>query len=1566
MKKFNKLLSWILAFAMVIAMCPALDLTAFAADGDAGWYGDGTAAEYTISTAGELAQLAAIVNGTAEGIAQDSFSGKTVKLAGDIDLASDEWTPIGQVTVDEIGMLTTSYDFAGTFDGCGKTISGLNVSITNGGAALFGYVTGTVQNLTVSGTAAGRYYVAGVAAVGCGTFSGITNRVNVTVPADGQYAGGILGDALGVVSFTDCHNKGVITNGGAAADKSTGRYGGIVGRVDSAYSAAITNCSNTADITGYQYIGGIIGGAFGNVEIRGCFNTGTLTGISFGKIYVAGIAGKLGAGSIDSCYNWGTINASPWGTGHIRAVGGIAGCEEDHPAGTAITNCYNVGTINLDTSKMVTGKYIYLTGAISGGNNSDGNTMGYEDCFYLEGCIPAQDPDHESYKWWNASYKANPQIYDTENVLAKTESELQDVEVLLALGDSFQSNDEGYPLLTWQTGSSAPVLGSYGITAAVSGGTAALNVAESAQEGSTVSFTVSNMEEGKQIKSVTVTDAAGAAVTVRESEGTYSFTMPARAVSIAVVLENAVEDSAARYPVTLPAGLDAIWNVSVSSSQYDAETGTVAEGASVTIVVDKQAAALSTSFTGITVTAGTGAVETTQANVKAQNGVTYYAEYTFTMPAAAVAVELDITYADLSVYVKEGEAEAELQKALTRAEMVAMAETNGTGYYSGWSTETTPFIGVAQQYVTLEQILNACGITLEEGDSVTVAAPDNFIQDYTYEQLTAERKYYSDILENGVNATEGTPFGYAMVIKGNQAKTAEEVETVACDTLNAYRFVYGQTLEELTGRVKCVDSMPQSIVKLTVNKAEQTAATTDWYNEEDTTFTITTAGQLAGLAQLVDGGNTFAGKTILLGRDINLRGSAENVWNPIGSAEYASFDTGVTDEWGWDGPTILANTVKAGSAPFAGTFDGQGHSVTGLYISSSAQGQGLFAFNTGTIQNLTVSGTIAKAGSDYIGGVVGFNRGTIADVTADVTITAGGSYNVGGIAGYNDGYNEGTGAAALITRCVNKGNVTAYQALAGIAGENAGTIRYCANYGDITSTNTNGKEGTGGIVGRGGNNGTALTVSTVIGCYNTGAIKGNKWVGGVVGFNSATSYVSNSYDVGKVSGGGSTNPIVGYNEGAAAQNGGVYDCYYLNTMKVYDASGVYGGNQVNCAAKTEEELKSAEILTLLGDAYVEDTGCPKLADGYPILAWQLKEGGHSYEASVVAPTCTEAGYILYRCSVCGDSYSVEVVDALGHTRVTDAAVAPTCTASGLTEGIHCANCGEILVAQTVVDALGHTEVTDAAVAPTCTDTGLTAGSHCSVCEEILVAQTVVDALGHTEVADAAVAPTCTGTGLTAGSHCSVCEEVLVAQTVVDALGHSYAGGVCTVCGAEQSYVNPFVDVIEGQYYYDAVLWAAHNGITAGYGDETTFCPDVVCTRAQVVTFLWRVAGEPQPTSGVNPFTDIKAKDYYYTAVLWAVEQGITEGYGSKTTFNPDGECTRAQVATFLYRYADEPAVSGVENPFTDVESGEWYTDAILWAVAEGVTNGYGSETIFAPDNSCTRGQIVTFLYRYFN
>ena len=170
----------------------------------------------------------------------------------------------------------------------------------------------------------------------------------------------------------------------------------------------------------------------------------------------------------------------------------------------------------------------------------------------------------------------------------------------------------------------------------------------------------------------------------------------------------------------------------------------------------------------------------------------------------------------------------------------------------------------------------------------------------------------------------------------------------------------------------------------------------------------------------------------------------------------------------------------------------------------------------------------------------------------------------------------------------------------------------------------------------------------------------------------------------------------------------------------------------------------------------------------------------------------------------------------------------------------------------------------------------------------------------------------------------------------------------------------FTDVPLGSFYYDPVLWAVKENITSG-ATATTFNPNGECLRAQVVTFLWRAAGCPMPTDADNPFEDVTEGDYYYNAVLWAVEQGITAGVDA-THFAPMQSCSRAQVVAFLYRAMGSPKVSDVECPFTDVVAGEWYELPVLWAVENGITAGLSANT-FGVNTVCNRAQVVTFLYR---
>ena len=213
-------------------------------------------------------------------------------------------------------------------------------------------------------------------------------------------------------------------------------------------------------------------------------------------------------------------------------------------------------------------------------------------------------------------------------------------------------------------------------------------------------------------------------------------------------------------------------------------------------------------------------------------------------------------------------------------------------------------------------------------------------------------------------------------------------------------------------------------------------------------------------------------------------------------------------------------------------------------------------------------------------------------------------------------------------------------------------------------------------------------------------------------------------------------------------------------------------------------------------------------------------------------------------------------------------------------------------------------------------------------------------------------------------YCSVCgKEMSRGKVVEGAPGHEWgawnpetASRACIHCGETETMV--FTDVPVDSWYADAVIWAVKNKITNGTS-ETTFSPNDSCTRAQVVMFLWNAAGKPAPKTAKNPFTDVKSTDWFYEAVLWAVENGITSGT-SETTFSPGMTCTRAQVVTFLWNAAGNPAPKNTVNPFTDVPYGAWFYNAVLWAVENKVTNGTAATT-FAPGAICTRAQVVMFI-----
>lgn len=368
---------------------------------------------------------------------------------------------------------------------------------------------------------------------------------------------------------------------------------------------------------------------------------------------------------------------------------------------------------------------------------------------------------------------------------------------------------------------------------------------------------------------------------------------------------------------------------------------------------------------------------------------------------------------------------------------------------------------------------------------------------------------------------------------------------------------------------------------------------------------------------------------------------------------------------------------------------------------------------------------------------------------------------------------------------------------------------------------------------------------------------------------------------------------------------------------------------------------------------------------------------HKYTDTVIPPTCTERGCTVHLCS-CGDKREDSYTPPLGHSYKDGICVRcgildpnkdiphkhdfipivtkPTCLTEGFTT--YTCSCGECYT-KDYVSAVGHKTQLQNAKAAGCLTGGYTGDEVCTVCGKVFKQGSVIFALGHDPQSVRVKAPTCTESGYTGDLICTRCGDMTQTGTTVAAAGHKFFGGVCSVCGAKSAEAAPeFDDVKPGAFYFDAVQWAVENGITNGTG-KNTFSPNDVCSRYQIVMFLWRAAGQPEAKAAVS-FADVKPGDIFYEAVQWAVERGITKGTSS-TSFSPYAPCTRGQIVTFLYRSAGSPKVNGACD-FSDVSSGSFCHDAVIWASSEGITNGTSAGR-FSPNEGCTRAQVVTFLYR---
>ena len=643
-------------------------------------------------------------------------------------------------------------------------------------------------------------------------------------------------------------------------------------------------------------------------------------------------------------------------------------------------------------------------------------------------------------------------------------------------------------------------------------------------------------------------------------------------------------------------------------------------------------------------------------------------------------------------------------------------------------------------------------------------------------------------------------------------------------------------------------------------------------------YQIGTAEQLKRFRDIVNGSNGQTpnrGACAVLTADIDLKNEE---WTPIGIGN-GTENNGATIDF-----------------PYSGTFDGNGHTISGLNVNYRNKNGGLFCYvMNATIKNLTVAGSVTHSSGDGVayGGIVGCaDSSTIENCTNRCTVT--GNWYAGGIVGWSTDSD----------------------------------IIGCANFGNISSPSFS-----GGICGKiGGQNDAAGIDATIRDCYNVGMVSGN-YAGGITGQSDSEDIeilIANCYNVGSLHGSDGTREIIGDLLGPTCTT--IDNCYYLPTGNPASTSDRVNVNRTD--SKTAAEFADGTVLNLLinGRAdsehpwyetciYLEAAG-----KTLPVFKWQ-----HQHQLTHVLakdPTTSEVGNIEYwYCPVCGKYFA----DANGDHEITQAeTVIPKRHFSGSSSSSY------------PITVPGKTENGSVTVSPK----NASAGSTVTITVKpdsgyVLETISVTDKNGN----DLKL----TDKGNGKYTFTMPTSKVEIKVTFME----------------DNSVLNFFYDVPNDAYYYEAVKWAAENGITGGVGNSL-FAPNQPCTRAQIVTFLWRAAGSPVVNYRM-PFTDVDEGAYYAEAVRWAASCGIVTGL-TETTFGTNGVCTRAQAAAMIYRCAQAQGkgFTGAwmfHLPFTDVP--EWAYESVAWCYMNSVTTGV-SETSFAPGNDCTRAQIVTFLWRAFS
>ena len=781
-------------------------------------------------------------------------------------------------------------------------------------------------------------------------------------------------------------------------------------------------------------------------------------------------------------------------------------------------------------------------------------------------------------------------------------------------------------------------------------------------------------------------------------------------------------------------------------------------------------------------------------------------------------------------------------------------------------------------------------------------------------------------------------------------------------------------------------------------------------------YQIANGAELAYLASSVNSGETYEDKYFVLTANINLNGLP---WTPIANS-FSDALFGGTDyrifAGNFDGKGYTISNVSIGSetTPFESD-------VFGLF---GATGGKISNLNLYTVSIHGVAKIASGYVVGIAGGLVGSSAGSIENchvtgLAMDMSAPSNGyaaAYWVGGLVGALDG-------AQLINECSVSGSITEKAgkgSIGGLIGELGKAAKITYSRSDVTvnvTADSRGGANVGGFIGKG--NGKTDAETIIRNCYATGNVTGGAYTGGFAGGLWGLN-IKNCYASGNVSqAAAAMASFVGTDASDPNYYGSITNCF---TTGIVTGSSPfrYAFAEQSSATKRSEITNCYFAVENLGIKNQNEsaTEMPQDEMKNEAFAAALNGSDDSNGWSFVN------GQVL--CGAEPADYSaVEVAKAAIPTDLTvytDESVAALNTAvDGVVRGKAFVSQANVdAMAQAIKDAIAalqykgadYTKVDEAIAKANALNkdnykdfSGVEAAVKAVVRDKNITEQSEVDAMAKA-IEDAIAAleqkPSSGGDDNAPTYAIEVDKDIrngevtanrryaergdtvtitvtpdkgytLETLTVTDKNGKEvkltekngkYAftmpASKVTVTATfmdDNTMLNFFVDVKASDYYYDAVLWAAQNGITSGT-DAEHFSPNQPCTRAQIVTFLWRAAGSPEPKS-MSSFSDVSADSYYAKAVAWAVENGITTGTGDGK-FSPDATCTRAQSVTFLFRAIGKLVDSKAE--FSDVLTDSYYANAVAWAVENGVTNGIG-DGLFGPDNSCTRAQIVTFLFR---